>query len=225
MSDDLTKRKYVVFDVETGALPDSEIERIAPAFDPDSIKVGNLGLEKSMQKLSVAKENHLTNLKRSAALHAEYSKVLAIGWSSPEVTVLLMGKPEKEMISAFWDATDEDYHAKVNWVGFNVFAFDLPYLIRRSIINGIRVPLGLLPKNNRYWPDHFIDLMQVWQSGDYREMISLDRFSKALGHAGKTGSGARFAKTLAEDEAKAAAYLENDLLLTRKVAESCFLSI
>ena len=225
MSKDVTKKKFTVFDIETGPLPDSEIERIAPPFVPDSVKVGNLGLEKSMQKINAAKENHGRNIKLSAALHAEYSNVLAIGWADAETTVLLMGKPEKEMLSAFWDATDGDFHENVKWVGFNVFAFDLPYLVRRSIINGIRVPPGLLPKNNRYWPDHFIDLMQVWQAGQWMEMISLDRFAKALGHEGKNGSGAHFAATLLEDEAKASAYLQNDLLLTRKVADACFQSI
>jgi len=64
--------------------------------------------------------------------------------------------------------------------------------------------------------------MQSWQCGDYRELISVDRFAKALGHEGKNGSGKRFAKLLSEDEAAATLYLENDLLLTRKVAEAVF---
>ncbi len=66
--------------------------------------------------------------------------------------------------------------------------------------------------------------MQMWQAGDYRELISLDRFAKALGHEGKNGSGKYFSQTLKEDEAAAIEYLKNDLSLTRKTAESCFRS-
>ena len=218
--------KFTVFDVETGGLPDREIERIAPEFDPDSVLTGNLGLEKTLEKISKAKDKHLRGIKAKAALKAEYGRVLAIGWSDGEVTILLSNqKDEKTLLERFWEAADEDYHAKgdsLNWVGFNVFNFDLPFLVRRSIVNGVRVPPGLLPKNNRYWPDFFIDLMQAWQCGDYRELISLDRFAKALGHSGKNGSGKFFSELLMEDETAAMAYLENDLLLTRKVAEAVF---
>ncbi len=220
---------YVVFDVETGPLPDSEIERIAPPFDPDSVKVGNLGLEKSMQKINAAKGSHFAGIKRSAALKAEYGEVLAIGWKEilsgkQPVTTIVMEKPEKKLLQEFWDVCDKSYHDQVKFVGFNIFAFDLPFLVRRSIINSVTVPMGLLPKNNRYWPDHFIDLMQRWQCGQYKDMISLDRFAKALGHSGKNASGANFAKTLNEDAVAAAEYLIHDLDLTQQVAEGCFSS-
>ena len=217
-------RNFWVFDIETGPLPDKEIERIAPKFDPDAVKVGNLGIEKAMEKINAAKDAHLRSIKAKAALKAEYGEVLAIGYANPADTVLLMGKPEREMLDQFWEAADESYHAKELFVGFNVFNFDLPFLIRRSIINGVKVPPGLLPRNNRYFPDFFVDLMQMWQAGDYRELISLDRFAKALGHEGKNGSGKFFSQTLKEDESAAIEYLKNDLLLTRKTAESCFRS-
>jgi len=213
---------FTVFDIETGALPDEDIERIAPPFDPDSIKVGNLGLEKAAEKLSQAKRNHLSGIRRKAALKAEYGKVLAIGWANAETTIIKVSSDEGSLLQTFWDACDEDYHARSHWVGFNCFSFDLPFLVRRSIINGIITPKGLMPQKNRYWPDFWIDLMQRWQCGDYRELISLDRFAKSLGLEGKSGSGKHFARLLKEDEAAATAYLEQDLTITRKVAEKCF---
>ena len=215
-------RNYWVFDIETGPLSDEEIARIAPPFDPDEVKVGNVGIEKAMEKITAARDAHLRSIKARAALKAEYGEVLAIGYANAADTVLLMGKPEREMLDQFWERADESYHAKETFVGFNVFHFDLPFLIRRSIIHGVKVPPGLLPRNNRYFPDFFVDLMQMWQAGDYREMISLDRFAKALGHEGKNGSGKFFSQTLKDDESAAIEYLKNDLLLTRKVAESCF---
>ena len=219
---DVSKRNYWVFDIETGPLADEVIARIAPPFDPDEVKVGNAGIEKAMEKINAAKDAHLRNIKARAALKAEYGEVLAIGYANAADTVMMVDLPEDEMLDKFWQRADESYHSQETFVGFNVMNFDLPFLIRRSIINGVRVPPGLLPRNNRYFPDFFVDLMQMWQAGDYREMISLDRFAKALGHEGKNGSGKFFAQTLKEDEGAAMEYLRNDLLLTRKVAEACF---
>ena len=217
--------KFTVFDIETGPLPERDIRRIAPPFDPDVVKTGNLGLEKIAEKLDLAKRNHLNNIKSKAALKAEYGQVLAIGWSDGDTTIVQMKGDEKTLLKTFWEAADESYHIRGKWVGFNVFHFDLPFLIRRSIITGVTVPQGLQPKNNRYYRDFWVDLMQCWQAGDYREMISLDRFAKALGHDGKNGSGKYFSQLLEEDESAASAYLENDLLLTRQVAEACFTSL
>ena len=212
---------FTVFDIETGPLPDDEIRKIAPPFDPESVRTGNMGIEKSAEKIDGVRRNYFNGIKRKAALHAEYGRVLAIGWESDGNTVVQIAD-EKTMLKNFWDASDETHHAQGKWVGFNVFHFDLPFLIRRSIINGVTVPRGLQPKNNRYYPDFWVDLMQCWQAGDYRETISLDRFAKALGHGGKNGSGSAFAETLKNDESAAIAYLENDLLLTRQVATACF---
>ena len=37
---------FTVFDIETGPLPDDEIRKIAPPFDPESVRTGNMGIEK-----------------------------------------------------------------------------------------------------------------------------------------------------------------------------------
>ena len=95
--------------------------------------------------------------------------------------------------------------------------FDLPFLFRRSILQGIKVPKGMRP-DPRYWPTFFKDLMDVWKAGDYRALISLDRFCKAAGLKGKSGDGANFHDLYKKDQEAAIAYLENDLSITQQLA-------
>ena len=45
--------KTVVFDIETGPLPDETIEAIADPFKESSVKTGNLGLDKSLEKIQL----------------------------------------------------------------------------------------------------------------------------------------------------------------------------
>jgi 3'-5' exonuclease len=219
-------KKRIIFDIETGSLPDSEIERIAPTFDESSVKVGNFGIEKAIEKINSAKASHFNQIREKAALNAEYGKVLAIGIKfeagtmyKEEKFALLIGD-EDLMLTGFWVYALESYNKGGEiWIGFNSNNFDLPFLLRRSMILGVKVPKQLTP-SPRYWPgDFWIDLMDLWKAGDYRATISLDRFCKASGLEGKNGSGKWFSQLLEEDKEAAIKYLENDIEITAQLAE------
>jgi uncharacterized protein YprB with RNaseH-like and TPR domain len=103
-------------------------------------------------------------------------------------------------------------------VGFNCWAFDLPFLIRRSWKHRIPVPLGI--RRGRYWSDQMVDLRDAWQLGDRQARGSLESIARHLGVGAKNGSGAEFAKLWRSDRAKAVEYLRNDLELTACIAET-----
>jgi DNA polymerase elongation subunit (family B) len=219
-------KKRIIFDIETGSLPDSDIERIAPNFDESSVKVGNYGIEKAIEKINSAKASHLNQIREKAALNAEYGQVLAIGIKfeagtrhKDEAMITLLGD-EQIILDGFWLYAIESYDKGGEvWIGFNSNNFDLPFLLRRSMILGVKVPRQLTPMP-RYWPgDFWIDLMDLWKAGDYRATISLDRFCKASGLEGKNGSGKWFAQLLEEDKEAAILYLENDIEITAALAE------
>ena len=219
-------KNRIIFDIETGSLPDSEIERIAPKFDESSVKVGNFGIEKAIEKINSAKASHFNQIREKAAPNAEYGKVLAIGIKFEKGTIYgeekmetLLGE-ERNIIVTFWLYALESYNKGGEiWIGHNSNTFDLPFLLRRSMILGVKVPKQLTP-SPRYWPgDFWIDLMDLWKAGDYRATISLDRFCKASGLEGKNGSGKWFAQLLEEDKEAAIKYLENDIEITAQLAD------
>ena len=106
-------------------------------------------------------------------------------------------------------------------VGHNILGFDLPYLIRWSIYNGVEIPKECTPfggrGNGRYYPDMYLDTMQVISAGDYRFMIKLDTASKACGYAGKNGNGKFFYQL---DQESKEEYLANDVRQTKALFDS-----
>mgnify|MGYP003657601959 CR=1 FL=1 len=219
-------KQRTVFDIETGPLPTEEIKRIAPPFNEDDLKMGNLGLEKQLEKIHLARSKHIEGIESKAALNAEYGQVLAIGLQAGSMSPVCLIGEESEIISQFWDYAAKDYQGgQTVWIGFNSNSFDLPFLLRRSFILGIRVPRHITPMP-RYWDSTFwIDLMDNWKAGDFRATISLDRFCKASGLEGKNGSGKYFSQLLKEDKDKAIEYLKNDIAITAQLAErvlGCF---
>jgi predicted PolB exonuclease-like 3'-5' exonuclease len=212
----------VIFDIETGSLPAETIEEIAPPFRESGVKTGNLGLDKALEKIKQAREHHLGRIQDTAALNAEYGQVLAIGIIDHKGGIDCLHGDEKGILQEFWQRAEQDFktwsQGNIQWVGFNCLGFDLPFLFRRSMLRGVPVPRTLIP-SPRYWPSFWVDLMDVWKAGDYRAMISLDRFCKAAGLPGKNGDGAHFQHLYQEDQDAAIAYLENDLIITRNLAD------
>lgn len=51
--------------------------------------------------------------------------------------------------------------------GHNIINFDMPFLIRRCIVNQIKVPYELQMHEKKPWELNFIDTMQIWKCGSY----------------------------------------------------------
>lgn len=200
--------KSIVFDIETGPLPDAELMPLMPEFEAP----GNI---KDPAKIAAAIEAKKKDWIENAALDAVTGRVLAIGLMIDEAFVIISEPAtEAEMLYEFWDAikSNGDIH---NLVGFNCFLFDLPFLMKRSWKLGVPIPAGI--RWGRRWNERIIDLREVWQCGDRQAHGSLAVIAKHLGVGEKTGSGAEFAKLWSEDRAKAEAYLKNDLALTSAI--------
>ena len=101
-------------------------------------------------------------------------------------------------------------------VGHNIKGFDLPYLIRSTMLNRAKGKHYLTPARGKFWPDLFHCTMEFEAAGEYGFRISLHDLAKQYGFDGKNGNGKLFyTYSRAEQEA----YLENDLLVTRQIFE------
>jgi len=209
------------YDLESG--PDRKRAlALLPEFDPAEIKTGNLkDLDKIREKIESARATHEEDWISKAALRPEVAICLAIGIKHGDDTTILHvngNGGEESIIKTFWMMLEESRAQNPCWAGYCSNIFDLPFLTIRSRILGIRVPSGL--RRGRYWSqDLFVDLQDEWLLGRNRmeTKSSLGYVAKALGVGEKSGDGKDFADTYAKDEAKALAYLRNDIELTAGV--------
>ena len=203
--------RYTVFDIETGPLPVDFLVNQMPEFQAPANW-------KDEEKIQAKIKEQESKWFQKAALDASTGQVLAIGYKDQDGNVAIDSQKtssERELLESFWDLSTKDHTSK--WIGFNSHGFDLPFLFRRSLVHGITV--GQPIRENRYWPNKFTDLMEVWSCGNREQRISLDRLSHMLGIGGKSGSGAQFAELFISNPKAAFDYLKHDLDLTDSVLQ------
>jgi len=207
----------IVFDIETGPLPTAELEDRIPKFEAPANY-------KDEQKIAAYITQKRLDWIERAALDATTGKILAIGIldcreAGVEKITTLAGD-EADIISAFSSIVMACGGSGWPLIGWNIFGFDLPFILRRSWI--LRVALPQWIRSGRYWDRCFVDAMDVWACGNREQAVSLDLAAATLGVGRKSGSGAHFASLWNgsdEERAHALEYLENDLRLTKAVAE------
>lgn len=59
--------------------------------------------------------------------------------------------------------------------GHNIKEFDIPYICRRMMVNGLSLPDCLQMAGKKPWElDHLLDSLSLWKFGDYKHYTSLD---------------------------------------------------
>ncbi len=119
---------------------------------------------------------------KDAAIFAEFGKVICI---SVGYIYDSMGEKhfklksyyndnEKILLEEFaamlrrWDKPDRSI------CGHNIKEFDIPYMARRMLINGISLPDILNLSGKKPWEVQFMDTLELWKFGDYKNYTSLN---------------------------------------------------
>ena len=137
------------------------------------------------------REEKLSEALDKTALDGSYGEVISIAWALGDGHVKCMYRKlhESEMnllLDVFDVITLELNNFKITkWIGHNIVNFDLPFLHKRFIVNGI-YPFAL-PFNAKPWDDIYFDTMTSWSG--LRDYISLDELCFVLNLEGKAGSG------------------------------------
>ncbi len=61
-----------------------------------------------------------------------------------------------------------------NLCGHNAKEFDFPFIARRILINGLRLPQCLDIAGKKPWEVKFLDTLDLWKFGDYKHYTSLN---------------------------------------------------
>jgi DNA polymerase elongation subunit (family B) len=205
-------------DIETAPQPLEDIVHLRPLFEaPSNWK----DPDKIAEKIAEQQRKWIAD----AALSPITGRVLVIGAKPFGGTPVTFEGDEAPMLHEFWQYVNAE-RVFDTYYGHNLHAFDIPFLIKRSWLHGIRVPMEVIfDASGRYVNDRrFVDTMVAFQCGDRRsDFISLDTVAKFFGFPGKTEDiGAQFATIYATDRDRAMAYLYRDLDLVEGIANRMF---
>jgi hypothetical protein len=218
----------IPFDIETA--PEIGKVRELYSFDQSSVKCGNLKDPVKIRAKVIAAEAEFWEGKEDkAALNALTARVIALGYQEPggEIKILHegdeFGNNEHDILNHFWRLFQDvavGHKPRAQFIGWNIFGFDLIMMIQRSRILDIKLPKGLM-ENRRYWNPLFVDLMKEWGCNQYGQMAGLKKVAKAMGLARGHSDvqGKDFHKFLISDPEKAKAYLTHDVRETREIGE------
>ena len=114
-----------------------------------------------------------------AGIWAEFGKIvcISVGIFSNGKRVGLRVKSfasheEKELLEGFAGLL-VGQPASLILCAHNGKEFDFPYICRRMLINGVRIPSQLEISGKKPWEINHLDTMELWKFGDYKNYTSL----------------------------------------------------
>jgi uncharacterized protein YprB with RNaseH-like and TPR domain len=126
----------------------------------------------------VQKENP-EELYKKAGVFAEFAKVICIsvGYFNDSTFRIksFFGHDEKVILQDFAALLNKHFNRKDNLLcAHNGKEFDFPFLCRRMLINGIKLPKTLNLAGKKPWEVPHLDTLELWKFGDYKNYTSLN---------------------------------------------------
>lgn len=145
----------------------------------------------------MAKQNKLEDdedktYSKNSSLYPEFSKILTISyglikWNDElggyEKTIKnLIDTDEKRLLQRFSNVVNKitENYPDFKFCGHNIDGFDIPFIIKRMLINDIILPKKLQIHNLKPWESPTVDTMKIWRFGSF-EPTSLDILCNAFG--------------------------------------------
>jgi 3'-5' exonuclease len=116
---------------------------------------------------------------KKAGVYAEFAKVICIsvGFFNEQTFRIksFFGDDEKKLLSDFAHLLNTHYNRKDDLLcAHNGKEFDFPFLCRRMLINGVKLPKTLNIAGKKPWEINHLDTMELWKFGDYKSYTSLN---------------------------------------------------
>ena len=128
---------------------------------------------------------------KRAAIMAEFGKIICIsaGYIKMENGAMQLrvksfyGEDEKELLQQVIASFDQWQRNKkgIAFCGHNIKEFDIPYVCRRLLVNGMSVPNYLDFMSMKPWETNIVDTMALWKFGDFKNYTTLKLMAACLG--------------------------------------------
>lgn len=172
----IDREKILFLDIETAPQ--------YPGYEqiPDSHKK----LWDGKAKYLVKEKETPADVYKSAGIYAEYGKVVCItvGMFAGKTFRLksFHGDDEKTMLEEFSSLLNKHYNTEEHFLcAHNGKEFDFPFLARRILLNGLRIPRILDNAGKKPWEVRHLDTLELWKFGDYKNYTSLNLLAEIFG--------------------------------------------
>lgn len=200
---------FVTFDIETCPQDEARLLAIAPDFKPNA----NL---KDPDKIAANIAEKRASYLADSALHWLTCEValICLGSDSSNIQAISEGT-EAEKLEKFLSIASYNLQNGIKLIGHNIIGFDLPIIVNRARLNGLRIPESIGQMNNGrwYWNENIVDTLQVITFGNKQDIAgnSVDAIAKSCGFPSKLGDGANFYKLWQQNKAGAISYCKRDV--------------
>jgi len=118
----------------------------------------------------------------SAGIYSEFGKIVCISvgfihFQENEMnfrTKSFSGSDEKLLLTDFIQLILKFCTTKEQTLcGHNIKEFDIPFICRRLLINGLQLPPIFQISGKKPWEISFIDTLELWKFGDYKNYTAL----------------------------------------------------
>ncbi len=135
--------------------------------------------DKKAEGLKRSETDTPESLYEKAGIFAEFGKIICISTGTINYDKAnirsFFGHDEKELLTEFSNYLNSLTFSDVRLLcAHNGQEFDFPWICRRMMINGIKIPEILNIQGKKPWEIGHIDTMELWKFGDYKNFTSLD---------------------------------------------------
>lgn len=171
-------------------------------------------------------EDHPATLYRRAGIYAEFGKVVCISAGCFRRHIFRLASwhddDETKLLTEFRRVLGTFFAKKNRYLcAHNGKEFDFPYLARRMLINGLELPGILATSGSKPWEVPYLDTLELWRFGDYKNYTSLDLMTTTLGipspKSDITGADVNRIYWDDHDLARISAYCREDVVALGKV--------
>lgn len=127
---------------------------------------------------------------REAGIYAEFGKIvcISVGYFSHRMqeqvfrVTSFFGHDEHKLLSEFAQLMETRTNHPFRFLcAHNGKEFDFPYICRRMLIQGIKLPQLLDIAGKKPWEVSHLDTMELWKFGDFKNYTSIKILAKVFG--------------------------------------------
>jgi 3'-5' exonuclease len=126
----------------------------------------------------------------TAGIYAEFGRIVCIsaGYFQEEKDKLIFriksyyNKDEKQLLIEFAETLNKFYSNPDRLLcAHNGKEFDFPYIARRMLINGVKLPDMIDYSGKKPWEVPYLDTLELWKFGDHKNYTSLNLLASIFG--------------------------------------------